>query len=96
MLERKVSLANVRVFRIQDSVMRHRWLLAWIPFWFYSFFVIKTAILPASQIPVFFAGLNDKCLHATQYFFLFFFSLNAFGKTKIAWLHNQARLDAFI
>ncbi len=55
-------------------------LLGWLPFGLYSFLVIQGAILPPDKIPFFLIQLNDKAVHAAEYFLLFFFALNAFRR----------------
>lgn len=58
--------------------------------------VIAGAIAPADEIPSALAGLNDKAVHAAQYFLLFFFTVNAFAQAKTAWIQRRFRLHAWM
>ena len=50
----------------------------WILLFLYTLFLFKGAVLSAEEVPRFFAGLNDKFVHAVEYFLLFLFAFNAF------------------
>ena len=71
-----------------------RWLSGWLPFWAYSTLVFKGAILPASQIPRFLYRFNDKFLHASEFFVLFFISEHAFHMAK-RWLSRHPGILAY-
>lgn len=58
------------------------WCLGGLPFWLYSAFVIKAAILRPEEIPPVFFKFSDKLIHAVEFFLLFFFSVNAFVRAK--------------
>src|SRR6266480_4505140 len=85
---RKTSLNTSKIPSDSDS-FRSQWLLGWIPFWIFSAFVIKGAILPPEEIPSLLAAVNDKVLHGAEYFLLLFISWNAFQKAKIVWLKSN-------
>ncbi len=70
---------------MRSDVLR-RWLGGWIPFWIYNALVIRSALLPVSQIPPVVVQINDKLLHSVEYFWLCLFSVNAFEKAKTLWL----------
>ncbi len=73
-----------------------RWLAGWLPLWVYTALVLKGAVAQPHEIPSIFFILNDKIVHAVEYFFLFWFAAHAFGKAKTLALRAHAGRGAMI
>lgn len=54
----------------------------WACFWIYSFFLVYGSLMPPAAIPSFVKQINDKVLHAVEYYFLFIVAWNAFRKSQ--------------
>ena len=71
-----------------------RWLSGWLPFWAYSALIFEGAILPPSRIPHFLHLVNDKLIHFSEFFFLFFIAEHAFHMAK-HWLSRHPGILAY-
>ena len=52
------------------------------PLFFYTLLLFKGALMAPGEIPGFISRINDKFLHAVEYFFLFLFSVHAFSRSQ--------------
>lgn len=66
-----------------------RWLYGWLPFWAFSWLVFQSAVAPPGKIPRFLLHINDKVIHATEYFLLCLVAWQAFRITKISFLNRK-------
>jgi VanZ family protein len=70
--------------------------LGWFPLALYTFLVFKGAVASPEDIPEILIDLNDKLVHAIEYFLLFFFSLNAFLRTDHSLFEKRSGSFALI
>ena len=73
-----------------------RWAFGWIPFWAVTIVIVRGAVMPPQEIPKVLLQINDKLIHATEFFVMMIVAYQTFSRAHLEKIYRHRFADAIL